>query len=65
VSVDKNGRLSPRQAEILRLISRGKTDKEIAVDLTISRGTVKTHLRIIFSKLRARSRAQAVFRWHD
>jgi len=60
-----NAKLSPRQAEILRLISRGKTDKEIAADLTISRGTVKTHLRIIFSKLRARSRAQAIFRFRE
>jgi DNA-binding CsgD family transcriptional regulator len=57
--------LSPRQTEILRLISRGKTDKEIAADLTISRGTVKTHMRIIFSKLRAKSRAQAIFRFRD
>ena len=61
--MSENAKLSPRQAEILRLISRGKTDKEIAADLIITRGTVRTHLRVIFSRLRVRSRAQAVFRY--
>jgi DNA-binding NarL/FixJ family response regulator len=59
---DKTAILSPRQTEILRLISRGKTDKEIAAELHVSTGTVKTHLRIAFSRLRVRTRAQAVSR---
>lgn len=57
--------LSPRQGEILKLVRRGFTDKEIAGELAITRGTVKTHMRIILSKLRAKSRAHAVFRYHD
>jgi DNA-binding CsgD family transcriptional regulator len=60
-----NTPLSPRQAEILRLISRGKTDKEIAAELQLSIATVKTHLRAAFARLRVRSRAQAVFRFSD
>lgn len=59
------GILSPRQVEIIRLIRRGCTDKEIAGELAISRGTVKTHMRIILSKLGAKSRSHAVFRYRD
>lgn len=61
--MSENAKLSPRQAEILRLISRGKTDKEIAADLALKLPTVKTHLRIVFMRLRVRTRAQAVFRF--
>jgi len=61
--MSSSAKLSPRQAEIVRLISRGKTDKEIAAELSISAGTVKTHLRIVFTKLRAHSRSHAVFRY--
>ena len=44
------------------MIARGKTDKEIAIDLGIALATVKTHLRIVFSKLKVHSRAAAVAR---
>lgn len=57
-----NNHLSPRQAEILKLISRGKTDKEIAGELGIALATVKTHLRIAYGKLKVHSRAAAVAR---
>jgi DNA-binding NarL/FixJ family response regulator len=63
--VSENAKLSPRQAQIVRLISRGKTDKEIAADLKVSVATVKTHLRVVFVRLRVRTRAQAVFRFSN
>lgn len=63
--MSEKAKLSPRQAEILRLISRGKTDKEIAGELQLSIATVKTHLRIVFVRLRVRSRAQAVSRFSN
>jgi DNA-binding CsgD family transcriptional regulator len=59
----KTEQLTARQEEILRLISRGKTDKEIASLLRIKEGTVGSHITIIFARLRVQSRAQAIFRW--
>ena len=56
----KSPPLSPRQSEILRLIARGKSDREIASDLKISSSTVKTHVKLMLAKLKARSRAHAV-----
>lgn len=52
--------LSPRELEILKLISTGKANKEIAGLLSISEGTVRVHASNIFSKLGCSDRAQAV-----
>lgn len=51
--------LSGREVEILRLVARGLSNREIAVTLVISEGTVKTHLRRIFVKLGVGDRTQA------
>ena len=52
--------LTPREEEILRLVSKGYRSKEVADVLTISVQTIETHLRNIYSKLHVRSRAEAV-----
>jgi DNA-binding NarL/FixJ family response regulator len=52
--------LSARELEVLRLLARGDSNKEIAAQLTISENTIKTHLSRIFDKLGARSRTEAV-----
>jgi len=56
-------RLAPKitaaEQRVLSLISRGKTNKEIAADLGISPATVKRHLEHIFSKLGLRNRVEA------
>ncbi len=52
--------LSPRELEILRLISKGMSNKEIAHLLSISDGTVRVHASNIFAKLGCSDRAQAV-----
>lgn len=52
--------LSPRQAAIVKLIGDGKADKQIADELGISENTVAAHLRMVFHRLKARSRAHAV-----
>lgn len=54
--------LSPRELEILRLLSRGDRSKEVAGKLEIGVGTVNTHIRHIYEKLHVRSRAEAVAR---
>ena len=48
--------LSPREVEIARHVARGQTNNEIAAELFISAGTVKTHLANIAAKLEIRNR---------
>jgi NarL family two-component system response regulator LiaR len=57
--------LSSRELEVLRLLSRGLTDREIADALTISPRTVETHVGSLLRKLRARNRAEAARRYHE
>ncbi len=54
--------LSPRELEILALLAQGLTNQEIAGRLYISTGTVKVHLKHIFSKLDAGNRTEAAAR---
>lgn len=51
--------LSARELEVLRLVASGKTDKEIAVALSLSIHTIKTHMRSILSKLQVGGRKEA------
>lgn len=51
--------LTERETEVLRLLAKGKSNKEIAYDLTISEPTVKTHVSSILGKLHVSSRTQA------
>jgi DNA-binding NarL/FixJ family response regulator len=52
--------LTPREAEVLKLIAAGLSNAEIAETLVVSAATVKTHVNRIFYKTGARDRAQAV-----
>ncbi|WP_432985056.1 response regulator [Dactylosporangium sp. CA-233914] len=52
--------LTPREAEVLKLIAAGLSNGEIARRLYISEGTVKSHVNHLFAKIDARDRAQAV-----
>ncbi|WP_068135857.1 response regulator [Limnochorda pilosa] len=53
-------RLTDRELEVVRLVSRGATNEDIGLELHISSNTVKNHLRNILAKLGLRNRAQAV-----
>jgi DNA-binding NarL/FixJ family response regulator len=52
--------LTCREREVLVLIGHGRTNGEIAAELFVGEGTVKTHINHLFTKLRLRDRAAAV-----
>ena len=54
--------LTPREAEVLKLVALGKTNQEIAEGLFISKATAKVHVRRVIAKLGVSDRTQAVVR---
>jgi ATP/maltotriose-dependent transcriptional regulator MalT len=52
--------ITPRELEILELIAKGMSNREIAEKLFVSENTVKTHSSRVFDKLGAKRRTQAV-----
>jgi DNA-binding CsgD family transcriptional regulator len=57
--------LSDRQKDILHLLAKGKSNKEIAFDLGITEGTVKQHLFTLFKKIGVTNRTKAVLKAED
>jgi DNA-binding NarL/FixJ family response regulator len=53
-------RLTDRELQVLRLVARGLSNKDVAKDLFISENTVKNHVRNILEKLQLHSRMEAV-----
>ena len=52
--------LTPRELEVLELVQRGRSNREVAEELFISRGTVKRHIENIMARLGVSDRTQAV-----
>jgi LuxR family transcriptional regulator, regulator of acetate metabolism len=55
--------LTAREREVLELMASGATNTQIAQELVVSEGTVKSHVKRILRKLRAANRAEAVSRY--
>ena len=54
--------LSPRELDVLRLLAAGRTNTELARELVVVEGTVKSHLIHIYGKLGVHTRTRAVAR---
>jgi DNA-binding NarL/FixJ family response regulator len=52
-------KLSPREMDVLALLVKGKSNREIAAELNLSLGTVKSHLSSMYKKLGVSNRTQA------
>ena len=52
--------LTPREIEVVRMVAKGLTNKEIAAQLCIADGTVKIHLHNIYEKVKINRRAELV-----
>jgi len=56
--------LTFREEQIVDLIARAKTNKEIAYELCLTEGTVKEYLHRIFRKLKVTNRTELALHWH-
>ena len=54
--IQRRYRMSPRELQVAKLVCRGLTNGDVAERLSVKSGTVKTHLRSIFAKARARNK---------
>lgn len=57
--------LTDRESEVLHLVSKGKTTKEIAKELFLSHGTVRNYISTILEKLHVSNRIEAISRFRE
>jgi DNA-binding NarL/FixJ family response regulator len=58
-------RLTRRELDVLECVARGQTNRNVAMELSISVETVRTHVSNILAKLEAPSRTAAAARYHQ
>jgi DNA-binding NarL/FixJ family response regulator len=59
-ATEEQNKLSPRELEVLTLLSKGFLYKEIAAQLNISTGTIRQHIHHIYEKLHVQNRTEAI-----
>jgi two-component system nitrate/nitrite response regulator NarL len=64
-AADRLRQLTGREAEILRLVAEGLSNKEIALRLKLQEKTVKHHMTGVLSKLNVRNRTEAALLMHE
>ena len=52
--------LAPREREVLDLLSKGRAYKQIAAEMDLSMGTIRTYIRRLYGKLNVNCRTEAV-----
>jgi DNA-binding CsgD family transcriptional regulator len=63
--IQRRYRISPRELEVAKLICRGYINGDIAAKLDVKPGTVKTHIKSIFGKTRARNKITLLLRFME
>jgi DNA-binding NarL/FixJ family response regulator len=61
-AADEDGALTPKEREVLGLLARGRSNRQIADELFIAAATVKTHLTHLYEKLGVTDRKEAITR---
>ncbi|HEW79813.1 MAG TPA: hypothetical protein ENH34_07625 [Phycisphaerales bacterium] len=61
--IQKRYHMSPREVQVAKLVCQGLSNEEIAKDLKIKRGTVKTHLRNIYRRIRVKSKIKMLLKF--
>jgi DNA-binding NarL/FixJ family response regulator len=56
-------RLAPREREVLHLLSTGRPYKQIASELELSMGTIRTYIRRLYGKMEVNCRTEAVVKY--
>ena len=57
--------MSPRELQVAKLVCQGFNNEEIASSLKIKQGTIKTHMRNIYRRIRVKSRIEMLLRFVD
>ena len=57
--------MSPRELQVARLVCEGFNNDEIAVSLKITQGTIKTHIRNIYRRVRVKNKIEMLLRFVD
>jgi DNA-binding NarL/FixJ family response regulator len=60
--IQRHYRMSPRELQVAKLVCQGFTNGDVASILKVKQGTVKTHIRSIFGKVRARNKISLLLR---
>ena len=63
--VQRRYHLSPRELDVAKLVCKGFVNGDIAAELDVRPGTVKTHLKSIFGKTRARNKITLLLRFME
>lgn len=65
ISYSNKNPLTPREREVIELLAKGKTTKDIAQKLSITSGTVRNYISVIYEKLEVSNRIEAISQFNE